>query len=230
MAKASPQRIREVLLKNYGRTFGEELGLNLEAGAPASLYRLLCAAQLFSTRIGHTIALEAAKALAQQHWTTPERMAGSTWEQRVKTLDDAGYVRYDERTSTMLGENAVTLLDRYKGDLRKLREEARRNPERERELLKELKGIGDVATDIFFREAQVAWPELFPFADRKARESAKALGLPSDPDSLARLAHGPQNLARLVAALVRVQLGHKRNEVLKQAAEHSGRKHAGGGR
>ena len=47
------------------------------------------------------------------------------------------------------------LLNRCGGDLRNLREEAGCKPDKERKLLKEFKGIGDVGVGIFFREAQV---------------------------------------------------------------------------
>jgi len=56
----------------------------------------------------------------------------------------------------MLGETARACVERYDGDLRRLREAAGREPERERELLQEFKGIGGVGADIFRREAQVA--------------------------------------------------------------------------
>lgn len=38
-------------------------------------------------------------------------MAASTRKQRVRALDEGAYVRYDERTSTMLGEIAQTLIE-----------------------------------------------------------------------------------------------------------------------
>jgi hypothetical protein len=120
----------------------------------------------------------------------------------------------------MLEDMAQLLLDRYGGDLRKLREEDDREPQRERKLLKEFKGIGDVGADIFFREAQVAWEELFPFADRRALEGAKELGLEDEAEALLRLV-GDRDLPRLVAALVRVKLEGDQDEVLEEA-ERSG--------
>jgi hypothetical protein len=45
---------------------------------------------------------------------------------------------------------------------------SRARSRRECKLLKEFKGIGDVGANIFCREAQIAWDELYPFADRKA--------------------------------------------------------------
>jgi hypothetical protein len=49
------------------------------------------------------------------------------------------------------------VVEKYGGDLRNLRKSAapggRPDPARERKLLKEFKGIGDVGANIFFREA-----------------------------------------------------------------------------
>jgi hypothetical protein len=143
--------------------------------------------------------------LAKRGWRSPAKLAQSTWDQRVEALNRAGYTRYQERTATMLGELTSHLLERWKGDLRRLRDEAGRDPKVERELLQEFKGVGDVGVDIFFREAQATWSELFPFADRRALDAAGRLKLPKDPERLAELA-GEKDYPRLVAALVRVEL------------------------
>ena len=132
----------------------------------------------------------------------------------MRALDEAGYVRYDERTATMLGETVQLLLDLYRGDLCELREKAGRQPDQERKLLREFRGIGDVGVDIFFREAQVAWPELFPYVDAKAAASAARLGLDADPKALAGLMKTQDGFARLIAALVRVQLTHRHDEII----------------
>jgi hypothetical protein len=86
--------------------------------------------------------------------------------------------------------------------------------------LKEFNGIGDVAVNIFFREAQIVWPELYPFADAKAVEGAKILGLKADPKSLAGFVKTRVAYARLMAALVRVQLDRKHDEIMKAVSGH----------
>jgi hypothetical protein len=116
----------------------------------------------------------------------------------------------------MLGDLTEHLLERYRGDLRRLREEAERDPKAERRLLKEFKGLGDVGVDIFFREAQVAWEELFPFADRRVLDAAGRLKLPKDPAKLAELV-GRKDYPRLVAALVRVGLDDDYDAVRRAA-------------
>jgi hypothetical protein len=194
------------LLDRHGRTYAEELGIDVAKGTPSPLFRLLCAATLMSARIDAGIAVQAARNLDKRGWRSPAKLAESSWEQRVKALNEAGYTRYQERTATMLGDLTEHLQERWRGDLRRLRDAAHRNPTAERKLLKEFKGMGDVGVDICFRELQIAWDELFPFADRRARDAAGRLGLPKDPERLARLT-SRADYPRLVAALVRTELG-----------------------
>jgi endonuclease III len=214
--KPEPKRTVRILRKHYGPSFAEELGIRLETNTPSALFSMLIAALLFSARIGHTIALKSARVLIDRGWTSAEKMARTTWEQRVRALDEGGYVRYDERTSTMLGETAALLLERYQGDLRKLREAAGGDPAAERKLIKQFKGIGEVGADIFFREAQLVWTELYPFADDRALATAKALGLAADARALAGLVRGRGEFVRLVDDLVRVRLDRKEDEIRKE--------------
>ena len=205
-----------VLLERHGQTYAEELGIDVAKGTPSPLFRLLIAAVLFSARIGAGQAVKAARALSEVGWTTAEKLAATSWRERVRMLNRHGYARYDERTASMLGDACQLLLDRYRGDLRRLRAEAGRDPRQERRLLKEVKGLGEVGVDIFFREAQVAWEELFPFLDRRAAQAARRLGLDADAGALA----GDQDrkaFTRLVAALVRTRLANDHDAVLEAA-------------
>jgi hypothetical protein len=201
MARNKKDRV-EALLKEFGRTYSEEIGIRL-ANSPAPLFQLLVASILYSARIGSQIATQAAKELFDAGYRTPRAMAGSTWKKRVQVLNRAGYARYQERTSTMLGDVAEHLNERWGGDLRKLRDEAERDPGRERALLKEFKGIGDAGVDIFFREVQAVWDEVAPYADRRALQAARRLDLGDAASDLARLTDR-KSYPRLVAALVRV--------------------------
>jgi hypothetical protein len=216
VARPSKKAIVAALLDAHGTTFAEEAGIAVEKNTPSPLFRLLCLSLLQSARISSDIAMRAAKGLAERKWNTAEAMLGSTWQQRVAVLDDAGYSRYQERTSTMLEDTARLVEERWKGDLRKLREEAGRDPAAERKLLKKCKGVGDVGVDIFFREVQVAWDELHPFADRRALASAKRLGVGTTAEELARRV-SRTDFARLVAALVRVELAGDHDAVLAAA-------------
>jgi hypothetical protein len=129
MARPSRQKVAQALLERHGRLFSEEVGAHLERGTPASLFQWLVASILLSARIQQQIAVAAAVALRKQGWTTAEKLARAPWAKRTQTLNEAGYARYDERTSTMLGDTAELLRERYRGDLRRLREEAERDPQ-----------------------------------------------------------------------------------------------------
>jgi hypothetical protein len=221
VARPSPKHIIDALLERHGKTYATELGIDLAKGTPSVLFRWLCASILLSARISADLAMQATLALADQGWTTPQKMAAATWEQRTRTLNEAGYARYDESTSRMLGDTAGMLVDRYGGDLRRLRETARRDVDRERSLLKQCKGLGDVGVSIFFREVQLAWDELYPFADERALEAAERLGLESDAQALAKQV-SKQEFPRLVAALVRVGLAKDHDDVLEAAQSRRG--------
>ncbi|MEU4353149.1 endonuclease [Streptomyces virginiae] len=192
------------LLDEHGRTHAEQAGIRLR-NTPAPLYQLLCLCVLFSVRIKADIAVAAARELFAAGMRTPRAMAAASWQDRVDALGRAHYRRYDEGTATALGEGAELLLDRYHGDLRRLRDTADGDPGRIRELLQEVPRIGPVGSDIFCREVQGVWPELRPAFDRRARDAAAALGLPKTAAGLARLVTA-DDLPRLAAALVRAGL------------------------
>ncbi|MFD9959810.1 endonuclease [Amycolatopsis sp. NPDC058986] len=192
------------LLREAGRTYAAEAGINL-ADKPSPLYRLLTLSLLLSTRIKADIAVAAARELHAAGYGTPRAMAEASWQDRVDALGRAHYRRYDEQTATALGEGAELLLDRYHGDLRRVREAADGDIDVLRDRLTEFPRIGPVGAAIFAREVQEVWPEFRPQLDTKALQGAKKLGLPQDTSELARKVEG-KALARLAAGLVRVTL------------------------
>lgn len=214
MVRPSNDAVVEALLERHGQTFADEIGIDVAKDTPQELFGLLCASILFSARISSDIAVRASQALRQQGWKSAQKLAEATWAERAKVLNEAGYARFDERTSSMLGDTTQLLIDSYDGDLRRLREHTGRDPGRERALLKEVKGLGDVGVDIFFREAQAAWDELYPFVDKRARKTAGELGLPEDPEKLAGLVD-KGDFPRFVAGLVRAS---KETDLVRRAA------------
>ena len=96
MARRSQRAIVRALLERHGQTFAQELGIKPERAAPSQLFRLLVASILFSARIGHGIAIEAAKALFREGWTTPQKLGAAPWAQRVRVLNRSEYARYEE--------------------------------------------------------------------------------------------------------------------------------------
>jgi endonuclease III len=217
MPEDSHAKLVTALLRLKGQTFADELGINLAKNTPAVLFQHLNMSLLLSARISYRNGLHAARALIKAGLTTPRKMADATWQDRVDVITRHGYKRYDERTSTMLGDTASLLLDKYNGDLRKLRDAANRDVKREHELLQEFSGIGPVGADIFLREVQIVWGEAFPYADKKVLRAAGSLGLPKDASQLARLVPR-RDFARLAAALVRTDLDDVHDQVRTAAS------------
>ncbi|MEU2585924.1 endonuclease [Streptomyces avermitilis] len=201
------RRIIEELVAAYGTTYADEAGIRLK-DAPQPLYRLLVMAGLLSARIRSSVALAATRALYDAGLRDPRRMAEADWQERVDALGRGGYRRYDERTATQLGEGAGLLIERWGGDLRRMRDEADGTVPGLRRLLREIPGMGPAGADIFLREVQHVWPGVAPHFDDKALSGAERLGLPKDPQKLMERAGGTEP-AVLAAALVRVALDKK---------------------
>jgi hypothetical protein len=195
-------RTTKTLLSEAGHTFAEDAGITLK-DQPAALFKLLVLANLLSTRINADIAVAAAHELFESGGGTPRGMAKLTWQERVDALGRAHYVRYDESTSTRLGDMADKVMEDYDGDLRRFPAKVGRDADAARETLQEFPGIGPVGAEIFCREAQAVWHWLRPTFDSLALKGADRLGLPTDPKRLAELV-GEGELARLASALVRV--------------------------
>lgn len=194
----------ERLLADGGETYAQEVGIRL-TDKPGPLYQLLVLTTLLSTRISASIAVNAAREVFRAGWRTPRKMADASWGDIVAALDRAHYQRYDESTATALGAGAGLLIERWHGDLRRLRSEAGGDPEEIRRLLQDFPRIGPVGAEIFCREAQGIWEELRPAFDQRALAGAEKNRLPRNPDRLAALVE-PEELPQLAAALVRSTL------------------------
>ncbi|MFF2509484.1 endonuclease [Streptomyces sp. NPDC058067] len=201
--KRDKEVMRE-LLRRYGQTYAAEAHIVLR-DTPQPLYRTLVLAHLLSARIRASVAVATSQALHEAGLRDPGRMTEATWQQRVDALGRGGYRRYDERTATQLGMGGQLLIDRWGGDLRRMRERADGDADVLRQLVRELPGIGPVGADIFLREVQDVWPEFGPFVDAKALQGAERLGLPRDTSALVRLA-GDATHAEMASALVRAAL------------------------
>lgn len=211
---ARTQAVVAALLEQQGRTFAQEAGIRL-ADRPGPLYQLLVLATLLSARISASVATAAARELFAAGYRSPRAMLDAGWQARVDALGRGHYRRYDERTATQLGDGAQLCLNRWRGDLRRLRaqshaeaQDAQDELARLRVLLTGFPGIGPAGSDIFVREVQAAWTDLPPYVDGRVAAGAERMGLPPDADSLARLVDA-RTRATLWAALVRVGM-HER--------------------
>src|ERR1700730_13290658 len=211
------QAVIRVLLDRYGRTYAEEAGIRLR-DQPSPLYQLLVLSTLLSARISGHIAVAAARELFAAGYRTPRAMAAASWHDRVDALGRGHYRRYDDRTAAMLGDGATLLTRRWRGDLRRLRDEADGESERTAAVLTGFPGLGPGGADIFLREVQAVWPDVAPHLDSKVLDGARKLGLPDKPEELAKIAGPVSQLPRLAAALGRVSLSRQAADELIAAA------------
>ncbi|TDC41275.1 hypothetical protein [Micromonospora sp. KC213] len=196
------------------RGFAEQYGFRV-TNNPSNLFQLLCLAVLLARRGDFRRALDAAHALPDSGWDSAARLARSRHVDRVRVLREAGQRGDVAALADVLGDLARTVVDRYRGDLRRLRAHAGHDPARERELLTALPGVDDQVADLFLRETQALWREVAPVADRRALVAARRLGLGRSADDLAELAGSGESerLAWLVGALARVDLEQRYAEI-----------------
>lgn len=212
------KRVIRALVMRPGKSFTEECDLAV-TNSGSALFQLLCLAMLLSRRNDYRPAVAGVRHLREQGWTSARQMAGATDGERAEVLRRSGYVRDSAELARAFGELAREVLARYRGDLRRLRSEAKRNPRRERQLLRRLPGMDDEATDIFLREVQPLWPEVAPYADKRALLAARKLGLGRTAEDLAHIAGGggPSRLAWVAGALARVEVDRRYDEIRELA-------------
>jgi endonuclease III len=208
MVRDSQQQVVAVLLDRYGRSYAADAGIRL-ADKPGPLYQLLVLATLLSARISADVAVAAARELFAAGYRSPKAMQAASWQDRVDALGRGHYRRYDERTATMLGDGAGLLIDRWRGDLRRLRAEAGGDGKGIASLLTAFPGIGPAGASIFLREVQDVWPDVAPYVDPMMTRGARKVGLPGQAAELGSVVSASGEPARLAAALVRVALSDR---------------------
>ena len=199
------------LLAEHGRTFAATAGIRL-ADTPSPLFRLLVLTSLLSANIDARLGLRTARALGDAGFTTAARTADAGDDARWQVLSDSRYLR-KKQTARQLGELAEQAVQRYRGDLRRMRDEHTDDLDGLRAALQDFTGIGAVGADIFCREVQAVWPALRPFADERMLRLAGDRGLPTTASGLAAAA-GTDDLSTLGAALVFADMADR--------AEHRG--------
>ncbi|MFC3502279.1 hypothetical protein ACFOOK_15080 [Micromonospora krabiensis] len=202
-------------LAGSGRGFAEQYGFPV-TNNPSSLFQVLYLSVLLARRGDFRRAVDSAQALRDQGWDSAARLARSLHETRVRVLRESGQRGDVDALASMLGDLARTVVDQYRGDLRRLRAKAHYDPSQERRLLTELPGVDGQALELFLREAQALWREVAPVADRRALTAARRLGLGRSAGDLAGLAGSGESerLAWLVGALARVDLEKRYAEVM----------------
>jgi len=163
------------------------------SSALSAFEELVCAV-ILSRPISHKLGLRSIRTIlnAPYSFTTPSAITSAGKEKRYQALTDAK-TQHKDKTAEQIGLVADVVAHKFsKNDtdtsLDKLREQASKGWDMERDLLQEnIKGVGKTGLDIFFRRVQWLWPEAYPFVDERSSRGIEKLGLPKHPDELAKV-------------------------------------------
>lgn len=213
------------LLDRNGGMFSRRLGIDLDGGEPAELFRWLVASLLYGAPISAGSAERTYGKLVEGGIDSPHDITGTGWEGLVKLLDAGGYTRYDFKTADKLIEVSGNLERMYEGDLNRLHDVARDGEDLKVRIKALGKGVGDVTANIFLRELRGVWPkatpELSPYAELAARETGLA-GEGEDAPTALMTAWGRglpgRDFRDLEAALVSEGIALRRHGRAKKAA------------
>ena len=194
------------LVGRTGRGLAEEFGFQV-TNSPSNLFQILCLSILLGSMRDYRRAVRAAQAL-RDRWDSAGPLARSPDGERLRVLREAGAAAQAPKLAGTLRDLAGVVVDRYGGDLRRLRGQAGQDPVRERQLMKQLPGVDDGVVDLFFREVQAPWREIAPFVDRRALTAARKLGLGRTAADLSEISggRGSEKIAWLAGALARVEM------------------------
>lgn len=180
------------LLRTLGGRFSVAMGIDLQSLDARELFKWFIAAVLFGAPISQPIATRTYFEFARENLLSPKALLRRGWDGLVEVLDRGGYVRYDFKTATKLLDLSKTLLDRYKGDLNQLHDNAVDPRDLEQKLKALGKGIGEVTVGIFLRELRGLWPKAQPRLSEIVLTAARELrfvpsGAVQRDDALRRL-------------------------------------------
>lgn len=133
----------------------EGLGIQLSSKEEGELFKWFLVCLLFGKPIQRQVAERAFRTLAVARLLSPEAILRAGWDELVRLLDEAHYVRYDFSTATKLLHVCKELKERY-GTVSNLLAQSK-TPAQLSARLQEFKYIGPKTTEIFLREVRSIW-------------------------------------------------------------------------
>lgn len=84
-------------------------------------------------------------------------------------------------------------------------------------MIREVKGFGDVATELFCDDAQAIWPVLAPTIDNRSLNTATEVGIGTDIEAIyTELGRDPVQMSKLARGLSAVRLSRSQADVEQQ--------------
>jgi endonuclease III-like uncharacterized protein len=133
----------------------EDLGIQLASKEEEELFKWFLACLLYGKPIQQQVAEQAFRTLVAARLLSPEAILSAGWDELVRLLDEAHYVRFDFSTATKLLHVSKELKERY-GSLTNLLAESQTPAELSKKL-QEFKYIGPTTARIFLREVRPFW-------------------------------------------------------------------------
>ncbi|KAL4872598.1 hypothetical protein BDV12DRAFT_161841 [Aspergillus spectabilis] len=199
-------------IEKYGRGPLEGTAIEEEAltGSPNTIFAMLMDAMLKSKPISHELTDQTLRKLVDVGYHDIHKLGEASWEERAMVLKDGGYNRYREQGSTNLGKLVDFVNEKYDGDLNNLIKEAGYDPQKTRDLVKEVHGLGNLGVELFFNNVQSVWPSIAPFVDSRSLQTAEESGLGTDLDAIyADLEKDSVRMCKLANALSAARLDRR---------------------
>ncbi|KAL2853278.1 hypothetical protein BJY01DRAFT_207217 [Aspergillus pseudoustus] len=212
----SGEKLQKTIDK-YGRGPLEGTAIEGKAltGSPDTILAMLFEAMLKSKPISHDLTDRTIHKLIDVGYHDIQKLGDATWEERAMVLKDGGYNRYREQGSTNLGALVEFVNEKYDGDLNNLIKKADYDRQKTKELVHEVKGLGDLGVELFFNNVQSVWPSIAPFIDSRSLQTAKDVGFGTDLDAIyTDLEKDSVRMCRLANALSAARLERRVGDLM----------------
>jgi hypothetical protein len=133
----------------------QDLGIRLSSKKEEELFKWFLACLLYGKPIQQQVAERAFRTLVAARLLSPDAILRARWDELVRRLDEAHYVRFDFSTATKLLHVSMELKEHY-GSLTNLLAESKTPAELSKKL-QEFKYIGPTTARIFLREVRPIW-------------------------------------------------------------------------
>jgi len=133
----------------------KDLGIQLSSKKEEELFKWFLACLLYGKPIQQQVVERAFLRLAAAGLLSPDAILGAGWDELVRLLDEAHYVRFDFSTATKLLHISNELKERF-GSLTNLVAESKTPAELSKKL-QEFKHVGPTTARIFLREVRPIW-------------------------------------------------------------------------
>ncbi|CAI7652652.1 unnamed protein product [Penicillium glandicola] len=165
--------------------------------------------------ISHELTQKTIRKLIEASYHDIDVLSNTSWQDRTMVLQEGGYNRYREQGATNLGELAKLVVEQYDGDLNNLHKKADGKIQKAKILLKDIRGMGDLAVEVFLNNVQSVWPSIAPTLDSRSLKTAAEMGIGTDLDQIYNvLEQDPMRMSWFTNGLSEVRL-EKRQDVIE---------------